>query len=80
MFKHEVQYKLEGYVALYEDRYRGSDIAFGGYSRDDPAGLAQRNPDAVIVNVCRGRQIAREYHDWDILSEAKVREAAMAGC
>lgn len=79
MLKHEVQYKPEGYVALYEDNYRGSGIAFGGYSRNDPVGLAQRNPEAVIVNVFRARQIAREYHDWDIPGEAAVREAAMAG-
>ena len=79
MLKHEVQYKPEGYVALYEDSYRGSGIAFGGYSRNDPVGLAQRNPEATVVNVERARQIACEYHDWNVPSEDELREAAMAG-
>jgi hypothetical protein len=79
MLKHEVQYKPEGYVALYEDNYRGSGIAFGGYARADPSELAQRNPDAVVINVKRARQVAREYHYWDMPEEDEIREAAMAG-
>lgn len=76
---HAVETELEGFVAVFQDSYRGNGIAIGGYSRRDPAGLAQRNPDATIVNVTRARQLAREYHDWDIPPEDEIREAAMAG-
>jgi len=76
---HPVETKLRGFVAVYTDSYRGSGIAVGGYSHRDPAGLAQRNPAAAIVNIARARYIAREYHDWDLDSEAAIRHATMAG-
>ena len=74
-----VETQLEGFVAVFQDSYRGAGIAIGGYSRDDPAALTQRNPDAAIINVVRARQIAREYHDWDLDSEAEIEEAAIDG-
>lgn len=77
--KHPVETEPEGFVAVYEDSYRGGGIAIGGYSHRDPAALAQRNPDAAIVNVVRARQITSEYHDWDVPPEDEIREAAMAG-
>ncbi|MBX0288731.1 hypothetical protein EGH22_20585 [Halomicroarcula sp. F28] len=77
--KHPVETEPEGFVAVYEDSYRGGGIAIGGYSRRDPSGLAQRNPDAAIVNVKRARYIASEYHGWDVPPEDEIREAAMAG-
>jgi len=70
--KHPVETEPEGFVAVYEDSYRGGGIAIGGYSHRDPAALAQRNPDAAIVNVVRARQVAREYHGWDIASEPEL--------
>ena len=81
MSKHSDAFKaqLDGFVVLFNDSYRGSGIAVGGYSRDDPARLARRNPTGAIVNVERARQVAREYHDWDIPSEDELRQAAMAG-
>jgi len=76
---HAVETRLEGFVAVFLDSYRGSGIAIGGYSRRDPVGLAERNPEAAIVNVKRARQVAREYHDWDLPTETEIRHAAMAG-
>ena len=66
---HAVQTELRGFMALFDDRYRLSGIGFSGYSRNDPVGLGQRNPSAVVVNVERARQVAREYHDWDLPTE-----------
>ena len=33
----------------------------------------------IQPGVERARQVAREYHDWDIPPEDEIREAAMAG-
>jgi hypothetical protein len=79
MSKHSDAFKtqLDGFVVLFNDSYRGSGIAVGGYD-GDPVRLARRNPTGAIVNVERARQVAREYHDWDIPSEDELRQAAMA--
>ena len=80
MSKHSdaVETQLDGFVVLFNDSYRGSGIAVGGYAGES-AQLARRNPTGAIVNVKRARQVAREYHDWDIPSEDEIRQAAMAG-
>lgn len=70
--KHPIEIKPRGFVAVYKDSYSSSGIAIGGYSRRDPLGLADRNPDAAIVNVKRARHISREYHGWDIASEREL--------
>ncbi|GGM52279.1 hypothetical protein [Haloarcula argentinensis] len=76
---HAVETKLRGFVALFIDQCRSSGIAFSGYSRRDPVALANRNPDAIIVNVKRARHIAREDHGWDLPSEDELHQQAMKG-
>ncbi|WP_434531578.1 hypothetical protein ACODNH_21585 (plasmid) [Haloarcula sp. NS06] len=76
---HAVETELRGFVALFTDQCRSSGIAFGGYSRHDPVGLANRNPSAAIVDVTRARHIAREYYDRDLPSESEIRQQAMEG-
>jgi len=45
---------------------------------ETPARLARRNPTGAIVNVERARQVAREYHNWDLPSEAELIDERMA--
>jgi hypothetical protein len=65
---------LTGYVALSEATAFPSGIGIGMYSRDSPDSIRRYRPNSVVTNVERARQIAREYHDWDLPSEDEILE------
>jgi hypothetical protein len=77
---HPVESQLSGFVALFEDTRFGQGVSFGMYSRRDPDSIRGHAPEgAVVVNVKRAREIAREVHDWDLPSEDDLLEDALAG-
>ena len=64
-----------GYVAISNDGPDG--LAIGGYS-DDPTKLPHHGSADAVVDIKRARQVAREYHDWEIPPEEDIRAAAYA--
>lgn len=69
---------VSGYVGVSN---AGPDsFAVGGFAREDPASVREfaSEPDAV-VNIQRARWIAREFHDWEIVSEAELIDRLLRG-
>jgi hypothetical protein len=70
---------LSGFVAI--SNIGPDGLAVGGYSRRsaDAVRSFPGNEDATVVSIQRARQIAREFHDWDVATEGVLRQAALDG-
>lgn len=77
---HPIESHLRGYVALSEAKTYSSGIGLGMYSRDNPDSIRQHRPNSVVTNVKRARQIAREFHDWDVAEEDEILERRLRAC
>jgi hypothetical protein len=68
---------VTGYVEISNCPY---GLAIGGYSRKSAESVrAFTQGDATVTNMKRARWIAREFHDWDIKSEAELNTLRMRG-
>ena len=73
-FTHPIETELSGFVALSLE----SRVGVGAFSKRHPERL-RRSDDAVVTTVARARDLLREHYNWELPSEAEIRQQAMTG-